>query len=807
MKRVFFLLSLFVVSLQSSAKTFHKGEDNNLVFIENKGQLRDQYGHPRPDIQYYVHSNGVTAYIGNGQVHYQFCRQLQGNSNHDAQSRFATYRMDVDLENSTGYAQIQTAGKERFKEHYYTRGISASGAHSEAYKQVTYKNVYPGIDWVFSITDNKLEYSFVAGPNADLSMIKLKYKGQQALTLGDDGSITATTPLGVIKEHAPYCYYETENGRNVVPSSFRLHNNLLSFNVGGDPSVAVLRKPLTIDPVLEWGTYYGPDSNTSYFYDVACDHAANLYACGLTYGTVGIATTGSYQDTLNGSTDSYIVKFDSSGHRVWATYYGGENNDWGSAITVDNIGNIYVCGSTASDSDMATPGCAQSFNGGGLWCGFVAKFDTSGSRIWGTFLGGSTGATFDLEMGSISCDSFGHVYVSGTCDDTSNVATPGTFRPVKPEGMDTAIDCFLVQYDTTGNKLWGTYYGGPGRNQTYVGANCNDGTNVYLGCYTNDTDAGYITTSACYQPTMRGSSDALLVKFNQAGSRIWATYYGGESSESLTGLAFNPGAGLYVFGITYSDSDMASTGCYDSVNAGNGDAYVALFSPELGMRIWGTYFGGPGQESSNYSRITCDDSGNVFVDGYTASASGIASSGAWQSTLGGGDYDAFLAKYNTSGVLQWSTYYGGDGDDQPYACASDGKNVYLCGSTNSTNQIATSGSFLSTSLGGTYFYQGFLSKFNNLPLASLSVKGIPDMEVSLYPSPNNGSFIVSGADGTSSGLSVTITDILGRVIYFQPIQSNGNRFSQTVRLTEAAGVYFCTINSTSGSKTIKFVIN
>ena len=79
---------------------------------------------------------------------------------------------------------------------------------------------------------------------------------------------------------------------------------------------------------------------------------------------------------------------------------------------------------------------------GGMWSGFLAKFNSSGNRIWATYVGGSVGATFDLEIASLSCDLFNHVYVSGATDDTDNVATPGSFKPIKVEGMDTTVDCF-----------------------------------------------------------------------------------------------------------------------------------------------------------------------------------------------------------------------------------------------------------------------------------------------------------------------------------------------------------------------------
>ena len=72
-----------------------------------------------------------------------------------------------------------------------------------------------------------------------------------------------------------------------------------------------------------------------------------------------------------------------------------------------------------------------------------------------------------------------------------------------------------------------------------------------------------------------------------------------------------------------------------------------------GTRIWATYYGGPGQDGS-YS-VATDISGNVYIGGYTTSASGIAS-GGFQNTYGGGTYDAFLVKLSSTGERLWATY-------------------------------------------------------------------------------------------------------------------------------------------------------
>jgi hypothetical protein len=821
---------LFAFSSQIKAKNNLPDGPQNLYFIENNGQVRDQHSSPRNDVQYVMRANGMTIFIGDAQMHYQFSRGTSACEgtfdpicdlsaiNYNAfknpactnNSVIETYRMDVELVGANKHPEIIAEERQEYYENYYLPGCPANGIQAHSYKKVIYKNVYPGIDWVICIKNNKLEHEFIVGRNGDASKIRLKYNGQTSLKINEDGSITATTSLGAVREYAPTCY--SADG-NIVPSSFRLHNNVLSYNLN-------ISRGLVIDPVLEWGTYYGPDSTTSQFYNIACDNFPHIYACGLTYSGLSgtIATTGSFQDTLGGTTDGFLVKFDSSGHRIWGTYYGGNNASWSTAVATDNVGNIYMGGSTNSTIGIATAGSQiPNYIGNSLWVGFCVKFNAAGMRLWGTYVGGCFGPTFDLEIASIVCDNLNHVYVSGSTDDTANVTTPGSFKPRKYYGADT-VDDFVIQYDTTGVELWGTYYGGP--HNEYGGSLCTDGSYIYLSGFTySDTGTGRapagtgVSTSGSYQPYFGGgNSDAFLVKFNSTGNRMWGTYYGGSSDETTGGAICDKYGDIYLLGATSSDTGIASPGCFQPVRAGAADAFLAKFSPETGMRIWGTYYGGPGVEDVQYSTTIMTDSlDNVYIVGYTSSTTGIASAGTWQSTYGGGDRDAFFAKYNGAGIQKWSTYYGGGGSDDGVSCAYDGMGAYICGETNSTDNIATPGSFLSSGGGATFYYQGFIAKFID-PGTLLNQK----QEVSakcflIYPNPNNGVFTLSGRVGSSESgvVQITITDIAGRVIMNDEAEINDGKIQKQMVLNSKipCGEYFVRVVSQDRVQVLKLLID
>jgi hypothetical protein len=726
-----FLCFVFVCvySYKTEAKIYPVNSSKELYFIENNGQIKDQYHHPRNDIQYLLHSDGITVFIGNGQLHYQFANKnfcSGGNNfnpinllknNHQLQNLaeikapdIETYRLDVELAGANKNAVAVGVDSQAYYENYYLAGCPINGIQAHTYKKLVYKNIYPFIDWVLYIKDNKLEYDFIINPGGNVNDIKIKYNGATNVEY-TKGMVKINTPVGDISERNLYAY-EQATGKPIA-AIYKYKDNTLRFSLP-----AIQGSQLTtfvIDPTLEWGTYYGDDTGYAPLYCIATDRFAHIYGCGFSWSnTPGlIATAGSFQDTLTGDCDAFLVKFDTSGHRLWATYYGGTQPDYGFAVTCDTLGNAYMGGATFSQSDITTPGAQET-----TWSwitqnvGFLAKFDSTGARQWATYIGGSEGATYDLEIYGVCCDNYGNVYASGSTDDTSNVGTPGTFKPYKHEGdADTSIDCVLIKYNTvTGLREWGTYYGNLHFNLSgYCYA---DGPYVYMSGQTScriDTD---LATPGSYQPIFGGgASDAFLVKFDSTGNRIWATYYGGAGDENTGAVTCDYKGNVYLYGVTSSDSNIASPGCYQPFNAGFDDAFLVAFD-NTGNRLWATYYGGPGYESCNTGGLI-EFNGSLYVTGGTTSDTGIAALCAWQPVYGGGSEDAFIAQFNDSnGYLHWASYYGGNYYDEGASCASDGKCIYISGRTNSFNNIATPGSFDPTGGGDTTEYQGFLAKFD-----------------------------------------------------------------------------------------------
>ncbi|MBK6819539.1 MAG: SBBP repeat-containing protein [Bacteroidetes bacterium] len=73
-----------------------------------------------------------------------------------------------------------------------------------------------------------------------------------------------------------------------------------------------------------------------------------MFFSGYTESTNNISTLNSHQPINNGANDAFLVKFDSTGQRIWGTFYGDVNDDYGKSCFSDSLGNIYLAGSTNS---------------------------------------------------------------------------------------------------------------------------------------------------------------------------------------------------------------------------------------------------------------------------------------------------------------------------------------------------------------------------------------------------------------------------------------------------------------------------
>jgi len=322
-----------------------------------------------------------------------------------------------------------------------------------------------------------------------------------------------------------------------------------------------------------WSTYYG-GSGEDRIFTVSTGPGQDPVIGGETNTATSsaIASSGAHQTTLGGGFDGFVASMSSGGTRNWGTYYGGSADDFIYGISKDPLNNVIAGGQSFSTSNIATAGSHQSTLSGSS-DGFAVSFSSSGSRTWGTYYGGSG----DEAVFSICTSSAGNVILVGQTSTTSgtSIATAGVFQPGFGGGSS---DAFVAVLNGSGTRSWGSYYGGAG-DEYAVDCDIAGNGNIFFAGSTSSAD-GALASSGEYQTNLAGLEDAFFAAFNNSGSRLYGSYYGGTGLDNGTGVCVNPDHSIYLTGITETatGNSIASTGSYQpDFGGGESDGFIALF--------------------------------------------------------------------------------------------------------------------------------------------------------------------------------------------------------------------------------------
>jgi hypothetical protein len=728
-KHIPFLILLWVVALNTKAANINKPIAAQYGFIQNKGQIIDQNNQLNPHVLYLYNGNGLRVQLRKGGFSYEVIHTVKTPKtiiNEEPSGKFASaadsfdishevHRVDINFKDGNKNAILKPYEAASDYINYYTTATPEQGiTQVQHFQKVIYENVYPNIDIEFVLNDasnrGKFKYNFIVKPNANLADIQLELLGAKYTSLNKVGNILIETAYGNIEENIPLSYViNSNNSHSIIKANFiTLANNTYGINAEEYNH----NQTLVIDPT-NWATYYG-GSGFDEGNGITTDGSGNSIITGSTSSTNAIATIGAHQTVFSVMYDAFIAKFNTNGLMQWATYYGGSGSEKGSGIATDASGNIIITGETNSSNAIATVGVHQQFKGAGSYQdAFIAKFNSSGVRQWATYYGGSES---DYGFG-IATDVDGNIIITGMTYSSNAIATIGAHQTIF---SGPPYDAFIAKFNTNGVIQWATYYGGSSADRG-VGIATDASGNITITGSTYSSNA--IATTGAYQ-TMHGSIssllyyDAFVAKFNANGIIQWGTYLGGSDGDYGKGIATDANGNIIVIGETRSSNAIATLGAHQTVFGGgsssfNNDAFIAKFDSS-GVIQWATYYGGSGTDYGN--GITTDASGNIAITGSTYSSNAIATIGAYKTTIS--DWDAFIANFNSNGVRQWATYFGGNSGEGAVGITIDiSGNTIIIGQTGSTSAIATIGAH-QTIYG--FGNDAFIAKFS--PTGILPVK-------------------------------------------------------------------------------------
>ncbi len=422
-----------------------------------------------------------------------------------------------------------------------------------------------------------------------------------------------------------------------------------------------------------WQTRYtSTGSNTDKAEDMVIDASGNVYVTGI--GRIAASTNFDY----------VTIKYNSSGVQQWAARYNGVGNglDEAHAIAIDAAGNVYVTGLSYGG---ATPGYDYA----------TVKYNSAGVQQWATSYNNGTNGSDEAR--DIAVDGSGNVYITGTSDGTAGALSAAT----------------TIQYNSAGVQQWVKRYDGAGNDIDVCYAICLDGTatNVFVTgtskTASNDFDfitikylatngntvagwpqnyngnlsggnglydearaitvdgSGNVYVTGYTQTAVLTNYDYATVKYNSAGTQLWAkTYEGTGTDDDRANMIKLDGVGnVYITG--YSVGGGIDAQDILTIKYNNG-----------GTQKWVTRYNGTANGYDEGKALAIDAGGNIYITGYS------------NSTASGSDYTTI--KYDSLGVQQWLTKYNGTANnaDQAAAIAVDNTgNVYVSGFSKGTGTI------------------------------------------------------------------------------------------------------------------------
>jgi hypothetical protein len=380
----------------------------------------------------------------------------------------------------------------------------------------------------------------------------------------------------------------------------------------------------------------------------------------------------------------------------------GQGSPVGSGGYIDIFGNNFTNPSTTisrqnnlvydSSNNLYMVGYTDS---GSNSTGIVAKYNVNGTLQWQRTLGASSPNSTNFF--GIDLDNSNNLYISG-----------GTSSDGTTDGSDVQI----VKYDTNGNLQWQKTLGSAGLNQ--------QGLSVVVEQSTGDFYVG-----GSFLPTSSFPQDfrVLLLKYDSSGTLQWQrSLTPSTSSDQATcqDIALDSSGNIYIAGSTPT-STSSGQGMLIKYNSSGTLQWQVGLSKATGQ--------------SGYNGITIDSSDNIFVCGISLTG------------IGGTQY-GIVAKYDTSGALQWKKQIG----DPAFPILSDitvdsSGNIYTTGSTY----------ILKYNTSGNLLWQRELSATSHtVSLNSITIDSSDNIVAGGYIRPTSGSnnqilMLKVPGDGTPTG--------------------------------------------------------
>lgn len=273
----------------------------------------------------------------------------------------------------------------------------------------------------------------------------------------------------------------------------------------------------------QWSKQMG-STRDDYARGIALNKSGDIYITGFTSG-------GLDGNTNTGAIDAFLIKFDTTGKKLWTKQWGSAGYDEPQNLAIDSKGNVFVAGVTDGNLD-------GNINAG--WFDiFLVKFDGNGEKQWSKQLGGTS---YDI-ADNIAINADGDVYIIGLLTTVTDPNTnTGTTKIILSKFNTSGIELWRQQFGTTDND-----YGG--------GITIDSNGDIYVTGTTSGTLGNHDNA---------GGRDVFLTKFDSSGTMHWIRQVGSSSDDNGLAVTVDIFGDILVTGMTSGGLDgNTSLGGFD----------------------------------------------------------------------------------------------------------------------------------------------------------------------------------------------------------------------------------------------------
>lgn len=526
------------------------------------------------------------------------------------------------------------------------------------YSDITFPELYPGIDLLLKTQDGSLKYEYIVHPGGNPNDIRMEVTGADSIRLTGAGDIHIHVGGIVVRDAAPRSFQAAHRDFIAIESWYEMRT---PTTFGVRIATYDLHRDLIIDP--GYSLYIG-GGNADWIKSLFVDPQGRIYAI-LGSRSLDIPSSVDIEGhSWQQSEDIVLAVLSATGDSILSiTRLGGSSWEDGVCGGVLGSNRVVIAGHTNARDYPTTPDALRSEYLGGANDSFITILDPFEHKlVYSSYFGASE---YDMVL-AMAVDSSGAFYLTGLTDSPDFPTTPGCAQRRYGGGE---ADFFVTKFSPDGRSIiYSTFLGGPGWDEANDIDVAADGCAFICGVSGGDNIEGFPTTPGALSPSWMGYTDGVVVKLDDLGTRsLFSTYLGGASNHDICSrIVHDSSGGAYVSGYTGSRDFPTTPGAFQTGLSGDYsfDTFITRID-SLGRTISTSTLLGNGKLMEPDDLLL--ENGSVFSSGITGGFGRVPTSGGGAGDTLRGVWDAYVVALS-SDLSSVSVGFHLGGDDRDGAC-------------------------------------------------------------------------------------------------------------------------------------------